>query len=598
MNAGGQAALKEHNLAEKVHKEHNLAEKLHKEHNLAEKVHKEHNLAEKVLVYDFMAQHKWYLLLFLGVVLFTMPLEAVVLPHFHTHLFTRLRSSEAAKVLLCILALWVVVVSFTGIKAGIENDVIPEYMTYIRNIIFVHTMERYKKEYQDIRVGEYITRMMDVSRSMADCMAWVMSQAIPVCLLVIAVVAFLFTVDKRCGAVLLTGTGLISMVVYSMAVKCIQISSKRETYYLMMSEKMNDSFGNLMNIYLNNSEAAELQNNTELEEKHTLLYREQQRTGRKIVITICVLVLCLFFTILFLLYGRWEAGTLSSQQFTTVWIVLLYYLGSQLRICNELPLFLLRVGNYESARQFLNDILQKGGTSLQAAEDIDVIRNGSVKFEDVTFKYPGTMQPVLVNFNLEVQNNERVALLGTSGSGKTTAMKLLVGMYSNIDSGLVSGVIEVDGTPISNIDVRHLRAKVNYVNQRTQLFNKSILENIQHGNPRLTEKKVLSTLDTYKLDAVFQKLKHGIHTKAGVNGNNLSLGMQKVIMLMRGLYKPAKIVILDEPLAGLDVATRGKIMKLIMDMSDDKTLMVITHDPEVIPFMDRVVNISKPIVKK
>jgi ABC-type transport system involved in cytochrome bd biosynthesis fused ATPase/permease subunit len=69
--------------------------------------------------------------------------------------------------------------------------------------------------------------------------------------------------------------------------------------------------------------------------------------------------------------------------------------------------------------------------------------------------------------------------------------------------------------------------------------------------------------------------------------------MQKVVMLLRGLYKPSKIVILDEPLAGLDASTRKNMMRFIVDMCDEKTLIVITHDQEIIPLMDRVVNLNK-----
>ena len=79
-----------------------------------------------------------------------------------------------------------------------------------------------------------------------------------------------------------------------------------------------------------------------------------------------------------------------------------------------------------------------------------------------------------------------------------------------------------------------------------------------------------------------------------MHGGNLSLGMQKVTMLLRGLYKPAKIVVLDEPLAGLDAKTRAKVLDCIMDMCADKTLIVITHDQEILPLMDRVVNLAKP----
>jgi ABC-type multidrug transport system fused ATPase/permease subunit len=189
---------------------------------------------------------------------------------------------------------------------------------------------------------------------------------------------------------------------------------------------------------------------------------------------------------------------------------------------------------------------------------------------------------------LNIRSGEKIAILGTSGSGKTTAMKLLVGMYP-----ISSGSITIDNTDIQEIDLRYLRDQTNYVNQRTMLFNDTILSNIRYGHANLTDERILSVLRNYQLDVVFSKLNDGVHTIAGVHGGNLSLGMQKVTMLMRGLFRTAKIVVLDEPLAGLDSQTRGKVMRLIKDVCKDKTLIVITHDREIIPYMDRVENINE-----
>ena len=101
-------------------------------------------------------------------------------------------------------------------------------------------------------------------------------------------------------------------------------------------------------------------------------------------------------------------------------------------------------------------------------------------------------------------------------------------------------------------------------------------------------------LQKYKLDSVYSKLREGVYTNAGVHGGNLSLGMQKVTILLRGLFRKSKIVVLDEPLAGLDANTRVKIMNLIKDRCQNKTLIVITHDKEIIPYMDRVENLTGP----
>ena len=166
-------------------------------------------------------------------------------------------------------------------------------------------------------------------------------------------------------------------------------------------------------------------------------------------------------------------------------------------------------------------------------------------------------------------------------------MKLLSGMYTP-----TSGLLQIDGHSVHTIDLQHLRRQIIYINQRTQLFNMSILKNIQYGN-KVSAKEVGDLLKQYKLDTVYAKLPQGIYTNAGVNGSSLSLGMQKVTMLMRGLLRNGKVVILDEPLAGLDASTRVKVMRIIKDTCSGKTTLVITHDKEIIPYMDRVVNISE-----
>ena len=91
---------------------------------------------------------------------------------------------------------------------------------------------------------------------------------------------------------------------------------------------------------------------------------------------------------------------------------------------------------------------------------------------------------------------------------------------------------------------------------------------------------------------VFNKLPNGIYTKAGVNGNNLSMGMQKVTMIVRGILKEGLIYAFDEPLTSLDSKTRKKIIKMLMEELKDKTLIIITHDKEILPYMDKTLKMS------
>ena len=187
---------------------------------------------------------------------------------------------------------------------------------------------------------------------------------------------------------------------------------------------------------------------------------------------------------------------------------------------------------------------------------------------------------------VEIKNNEKIAIMGTSGSGKTSLTKLLLKMYT-----LEKGKIFINKKNINDIDTTILRNHINYINQRTVLFNDTVLNNIKYGNNTPTP-VILKKLKKYKLQEIYNGLHNGIHELAGVNGGNLSLGMQKITMIMRGLLRKGDIVVYDEPLAGLDNDTRQKVIKLILDSSINKTIIIITHNKEIIPFMDRIININ------
>ena len=175
-----------------------------------------------------------------------------------------------------------------------------------------------------------------------------------------------------------------------------------------------------------------------------------------------------------------------------------------------------------------------------------------------------------------------------SGSGKSTLMKMLIGLYKP-----EKGEINIDGVDINDMNFKYLRNNVNYVNQKTNLFDESVIYNMLYGNDHVSEKELTEKLEQYKLLDVFSDLPHGIYANAGIHGGNLSGGMQKITLLMRGILKPGKIIILDEPLAGLDSGTRMKVMDMILAETKNKTLIVITHDKEILPSMDKVININK-----
>jgi len=166
-------------------------------------------------------------------------------------------------------------------------------------------------------------------------------------------------------------------------------------------------------------------------------------------------------------------------------------------------------------------------------------------------------------------------------------VKLLLRLHT-----LQKGNIYINGIPIDRINPEDLRNTVNYVNQRTGLFQGSVIENMKYGN-NIGDKELVRLLKKYGLVDNFNALKKGIYSNVGVNGKEVSLGMQKIIMNVRGILKKGAIIVFDEPLAGLDSRTREKMIRMINDLVKGKTVVVITHDKEILRIMDKVIDLNK-----
>ena len=569
------------------------------------------------LLFDYLAENRWTMAAFAVVMLLTLPVESVVLPRYYGQMFEVLRgpatgrgavtqSEHVSNWRTSLMSMWhqrktawgakgvfrlfwTIVMIWGGVlvayaaKHTLEAHVIPSYTSFVRRKLFTGMVEKHSVNYRDIRVGEEVTRIMDVSRNMKNLLCWVLSDLVPVYLATLVLVGYLFWTSPLIGGVACVGVLLHTAVFVGLAGKSVDLSASREHYYLQMSEKLHDSFGNLMNVYLNNMKSSEIEANARTEEVHSELLNIQLMQTRNLTTTLKVLSVITFLVTIGVTCHEVRRGAVSSTTFVTVWIIVLLYLTSMLNLSSETPMYITQLGILQCSNGFLENILQATESTVSEHE----ITEGHVAFRDVSFAYPGSDRPTLHDFTFEVAAKEKVGILGTSGSGKTTAMKLLSGMYQ-----AQGGAVQIDGVDLQKYDTQHLRQHVNYINQRTQLFNTSVIENMQYGN-HASAKQIRELLETYELDTVYSKLREGIDTRAGVGGGTLSIGMQKVTMLMRGLLRDGKVVVLDEPLAGLDAASREKVLKLIRDRCENRTLIVITHDKEIIPMMDRMVNLGE-----
>jgi ABC-type multidrug transport system fused ATPase/permease subunit len=207
-----------------------------------------------------------------------------------------------------------------------------------------------------------------------------------------------------------------------------------------------------------------------------------------------------------------------------------------------------------------------------------------IDIEDVTFTYPGTKVPAIRNMNMSLLPNETVALIGKSGSGKTTVTNLLL---RTLDPD--SGVIKFDGVAEEDLTLEWIREQIALVPQDPFLFYGTIADNLRMAKENATDEELMAALAAAELKGFVDESPDGLDTKVGDQGAALSGGQAQRLAIARALLKDAPIVILDEPTSQIDVETEALLNRALGRLCANKTVLLIAHRLSTIEQADRIV---------
>lgn len=207
-----------------------------------------------------------------------------------------------------------------------------------------------------------------------------------------------------------------------------------------------------------------------------------------------------------------------------------------------------------------------------------------IDIENVTFTYPGAEVPAIRNMSMTLEPNETVALIGKSGSGKTTVTNLLL---RTLDPE--SGVIKFDGVAEEDLTLEWIREQIALVPQDPFLFYGTIADNLRMAKEHATDEELLAALAAAELKAFVDESPDGLDTKVGDQGMALSGGQAQRLAIARALLKDAPIVILDEPTSQIDVETEALLNRALARLCANKTVLLIAHRLSTIEQADRIV---------
>jgi ATP-binding cassette subfamily B protein len=212
------------------------------------------------------------------------------------------------------------------------------------------------------------------------------------------------------------------------------------------------------------------------------------------------------------------------------------------------------------------------------------VESGAIAFENISFAYPNSTGGVLENFNLIIQPGQKVGLVGRSGAGKSTVVKLLLRSYNP-----THGKIFVDGQDVTKNTLRSLRNSISFVPQDTALFNRTLFENILYARPDAHAEEVIGASKKAHAHEFISSYPHKYDTLVGERGVKLSGGQRQRIALARAILKNSSILVLDEATSALDGESEEIIQLALQELFQDRTVLAIAHRLSTLRAMDRII---------
>ncbi len=256
-------------------------------------------------------------------------------------------------------------------------------------------------------------------------------------------------------------------------------------------------------------------------------------------------------------------------------------------LTNPLHGFVRGVRNFYRAMADFESLFRYGKISQTVKDDKAakpiVIGNGTVEFRNVSFSY-NSKREIVHDFNLNIRPGEKIALVGHSGSGKTTVIKLLYRFYD-----VNKGEILIDGSDIRTVSQESLRSEMSIVPQECVLFDDTIYNNVAFSKPEASREEVMQALKFAQIDKIIEEFPDKEQTIVGERGVKLSGGEKQRVSIARAILANRKIIVLDEATSSLDSVTESEIQRDLAELLSGRTSIIIAHRLSTIMRADRLI---------
>jgi ATP-binding cassette, subfamily B, bacterial len=446
---------------------------------------------------------------------------------------------------------------------------VSQWVTHdLRRMLYSHIQRLSLAEYDETRTGDLISRVTSDINAVQDFVNTALLGMIVNILTLVGMIGVMFYINWRFTLIALSVSPILFVFVYIFTRRIKKFSRavrKKESDLTSVVQEVFTSI-RVVKAFAREDYEQERFEEKSLENVETALKARSLKAKLAPMVEVIVAI----GTCLVLGYGARLA--LSGSLSAGVLIVFLLYLGKMYKPMRDLSKMTDTVSKATVGYERIQEVLEIESKvrDLPRAKKAPKFK-GKIEFEHVSFSYDGS-NPVLKDINFTIQPGQIAALVGPSGTGKTTVISLIPRFYD-----ATSGKIKIDDRDVREYTLKSLRQQISFVLQDTLLFRARIWENIAYGRPDAPRKQIEEAARLANAHEFIEKMPEGYDTMVGERGISLSGGQRQRIAIARAIIRDTPILILDEPTSGLDAASEQSVIEALDRLMKGRTTLLIAH---------------------
>lgn len=506
----------------------------------------------------------------IATIIITNPVEMIVSSKLTEKFIASVKEKPNMRYLWWIIAMTLASNMTHSLQEVIEAHYITKLQQEIRMDLLSKISTKQEFNYETMDGGDTITNVKNIPSNVSNFVdrftAWVITPVINVAL----IGAYLIRINAPLGlkimGILIAFMACNFAVLRSVPQEAQSQEVEEATLINQIDDALNNTLSTMMCDYTNQEMAAI---DTQHVRFNTFMANNLQKRAYGTILTGLTIVIALAL-IVWLIFQSYHTNAVSKANM----IVMLLVSISLVRMIRHYSSHMVQAF-LEYAKLVKHDSFIQGLAHETVPDGVKTgAIHGNIVFKRVSYSYEGTDRKSLDDVSFKLRAKDRVAIVGSSGSGKTTVLKLIMGFGSPS-----AGAVLIDGHNVRDMRRKHLRKHISLVPQTIKLFNRSIMDNICYGSPDLDPERVKNELKTLHVMRAFNALPDGLDSVVGKNGDKLSGGQKQIVYLLRCYFRRTPIVLMDEPTSALDGENAKYVRRMIDAMSRHATLIVVTHDP-------------------